>query len=79
MVALEVLSGVFTPVWRLFTDVDVPGLGVSYGAFLLAVIIARLSVALVRHVFGFGGSGTGYRSGSSRNAKISDERKGDEL
>lgn len=78
MVALEVLSGVFTPVWHLFTDVDVPGLGVSFGSFFLAVIIARLSVALVRHVFGFGG-GTGYRSGTSRNVKISDERKGDEF
>lgn len=78
MVALEILSSIFTPIWGLFTGVQVPGLGVSYGAFLLAVIIARLSVALVRHVFGFGG-GTGYRSGSARNPRISDERKGDEL
>lgn len=78
MVALEVLSAIFVPGWRLFTDVEVPGLGVSFSAFFLAIIIARISIALVRHVFGFGG--TGYRSGSSsRNAKISDERKGDEL
>lgn len=43
MVALEILSSIFTPIWGLFTSVQIPGLGVSYGAFLLAVIIARLS------------------------------------
>lgn len=77
MTALDIVQGIFGPVWALFTDVPVPGLGVSFGALLLAIILIKLSVAIARHVFGFGG-GTGYRSGSAKNPKISDDRKGDE-
>lgn len=78
MFALEIIQDLFTPIWSLFTEVAVPGLGVSCGSLLLAVIVIKISLAILRNGLGVG-SGTGYRSGSARNPKISDERKGDEL
>lgn len=77
MVILDILSSLFPAVWSLFTDVEVPGLGVSFGTFLIAMIVIRISIMVLQHAFDFGGSGTGYRSGSTRNPKISNERKGD--
>lgn len=79
MVALDILSSLFTSVWGLFTGTMVPGLGVSCASLFIAIMIARFSILFIRYVLGFGGSGTGYRSGSSRNPKISNDRKGDEF
>lgn len=76
MAALEVLTFLFPAAWGFFTDVTVPGLGVPFSALLLAVIAIKISLALLRHIFGFGGD-TGYRSSTSRNPKISDNRKDD--
>lgn len=76
MAALDILSSVFTGVWGLFAGVTVPGLGFSFADLLLGVIVIKISLALLRHVFGFGG-GTGYRSGSAKNPKISNDRKDD--
>lgn len=76
MPALDILTSVFSAAWGFFTDVTVPGLGVPFSALLLAVIAIKISLALLRHIFGFGG-GTGYRSSTSRNPKISDDRKDD--
>lgn len=77
---LDAISFIFTAVWRFFTDVEVPGLGVPFSALLIAVILVRLSVTLVSSGLGFGNSsGTSTRSASTRNAKISDARKGDEF
>lgn len=76
MAALDIISSVFSSVWGIFTGLDVPGLNVSFGALFLAVVLIRISISIIRLVFGFGG-GTGYRSGSSRNPKIAKERQGD--
>lgn len=73
---LTVLGSVFSSVWALF-GVEYPGLGVSFGTFLIAMIIIRISLSLIHAVFDLGGSGTSYRSNSARNPKISDKRKDD--
>lgn len=78
MAALEIVQSVFASVWSFFTDITVPGLGVSFAALFLAVVLVKLSLAVLRHGFGIGNE-SGYRSGSTRNAKISNERKGDEF
>lgn len=78
---MEIISAVgtvLTAVWGLFTGVKVPGLGISFASWFIALLLAALSIQLVSYVFGFGGSGTGYRSGQSRNKHISDNRKSDE-
>ena len=78
MVALDIIKAILVPVWSVFTDNNVPGLDVPFSAFLIAGIIISLSIAVVKYGFGFGG-GTSYRSGSARNPKISENRKGDEF
>lgn len=79
MVVLDVLSAIFVPVWKLFTETPVPGLGISFGELLLAEILIGIAIAVLRSAFGIGGSGISYRSGSSKSAHISEERKGDEF
>lgn len=77
MTILDMLGSLFTSVWDLFNGVAVPGLGFSFGSLFLAVLLIKISISIIRHALGFGGSGTGYRSGSARKPKISDNRKGD--
>ena len=74
---LEIISSVFSAVWGLFTGVLVPGLGVSFAAWFLAIALAGFAVQLVSYVFGFGSSGTGYRSGQNGKKRISNDRKDD--
>ena len=77
MAILDILGTLFTSIWGLFTGTMVPGLNVSCGTLLVAVLAVKLSITLVQHTFGFGGNGTGYRSGSAKNPKISEKRKDD--
>ena len=80
MQILEVLSWLFATTWSIFTGTPVPGMDdVSFGDYFLAILLIGVSIGLIRFAFGTGGSGTGYRSGSTRNPKISENRKGDEL
>lgn len=76
MAALDILSSIFTSAWGIFAGVAVPGLGFSFADLFLGVVMIRLSLALLRFIFGFGGD-TGYRSSSAKNPKISDDRKDD--
>lgn len=77
MAALEIVTSVFSGVWGLFSGVEVPGLGVSFASLFLGIVLMKISISIIQHVFGFGSSGTSYRSGSAKNPKISNERKGD--
>lgn len=78
MVVIDILSAIFVPAWKAFTDTPVPGLGISFADLLLAQILIGIAIAVLRAI-GVGGSGTGYRSGSNKSGRISDERKGDEF
>ena len=83
MVAIDILREILAPAWRLFTDTPVPGLSsetltVTFADLLIAFILISFAMALLSYGLGIGGKGTGYRSGSTRNPKISEERKGDQ-
>lgn len=83
MVAIDIIREILTPAWRLFTDTPVPGLSsetltVTFADLLIAVILIQISVALLSYGLGIFGKGSGYRSGSTKNPKISEERKGDQ-
>ena len=77
MEILDILKSLFASIWSLFTGVLVPGLGVSFGVFFLAVAAIKLSLLILHAAVGVG-SGTSYRSGSARNPKISENRRGDQ-
>ena len=78
MVILDILSAIFVPVWQIFTETPVPGLGISFGELLLAEILIGIAISVLRSL-GVGGDGTSYRSGSNKSARISEERKGDQF
>lgn len=78
MEIVSAIGTVLTAIWGLFTDVQVPGLGISFASWFIALLLVGLSIQVVSYVFGFGGSGTGYRSGQSGKKHISDDRKSDE-
>ena len=83
MVAVDIIREILTPAWRLFTETPVPGLSsdalfVSFADLLIGIILIQFAVALLSFGLGIGGKGTGYRSGSTKNPKISKERKGDQ-
>ena len=67
----------FSGVWGLF-GVYVPGFGFTIGQLWLGIAICSISVGVLRLLLGLGGSGVSSRTSSTNNAKISDERKGDE-
>lgn len=75
---IDIVSTVFTDVWNLLKNIQVPGLGISSASWQIALLLIGISISLIHFVFGFGGSGTGYRSGQSRNKHISENRKSDE-
>ncbi len=78
MEILDILKSLFASIWSLFTGVLVPGLGVSFGVFFLAVAGIKLSLLILKAALGIGDGGTSYRSGSARNPKISENRRGDQ-
>jgi len=76
--ALDILASVIPDTWSIFTGLQVPGLEITYAEWFVAVLTISITVSIVRLVFGFGGSGTGQRSGHSGKKYISEKRKGDE-
>lgn len=76
---LSAVSDLLGSVWQIFVNTQVPGFSFSFGDLLIANILVGIALAILNHAFGIGGGGTGYRSKSARNPKISSKRKGDEL
>ena len=70
------LSGI----WSLFS-IYVPGFSFTFGQMWLGVLLASLSILVVRMIFGFGGGprGESSRTSSTNTPKISKERRNDEF
>ncbi len=66
--------------WALF-GVPVPGFAFSFGQMWLGVLLASISILVVRFIFGFGGGSRGEspRTSSTNRPKISKERRHDEF
>lgn len=67
-------------VWSLF-GIYVPGFSFTFGQLWLGVLLASISILVVRLIFGFGGGSRGYspRTGSTSRPRISKERRNDEF
>lgn len=76
MVALTIIQSFFGAAWNFLIGLTVPGIGISFASWFIALVLVGLSIKLVSHLLGFGGSS--YRSGDSRRKYISENRKGDE-
>ena len=70
------LSGI----WALF-GIYVPGFNFTFGQMWFGVLLASISILVVRMIFGFGGGprGEAPRTSSTNHAKISKERRHDEF
>lgn len=40
--------------WKFFTQVDIPGLGVSFAALFVGLFLAVMGLRLLSYMFGFG-------------------------
>lgn len=67
-------------VWSLF-GIYVPGFSFTFGQLWLGVLLASVSILVVRLIFGFSGGSRGYspRTGSTSRPRISNERRNDEF
>lgn len=70
------LSGI----WKLF-GIYVPGFSFTFGQMWLGVLLASISILVVRMIFGFGGGPRGMspRTSSASRPRISKERRNDEF
>ena len=72
-------QALFAGIWNLF-DIQFPGFNFTFRQFWIAVALCGLSIRVIRVIFSFGGSGgESTRSSSTRNPKISKERRHDEF
>lgn len=77
MAALEVITSLFSSFWTFLTGIQVPGIGISFASWFIALTLIGISLDVISHGLGFGG-GSAYRSGSGGKKHISENRKGDE-
>ena len=75
--AHHIFSYIVGLAWELLSF-EMPGLAVDAKTWVAVLIAINVTLAVMTYAFGLGGSGTGYRSGSSRRKHISKERQGDE-
>lgn len=77
---LSLGQALFSGWWNMLS-VNVPGFTFTFREMYLGIMICSLSLVVLKIFFGLGGRGGGasYRSGSSRNPKISKEREKDEF
>ncbi len=65
-------------IWSLF-GIYVPGFSFTFGQMYLGILLASVSILVVRMIFGFGGSGgISSRTSSTSKPRISKERRNDE-
>lgn len=67
-------------IWSLF-GITVPGFDFTFGQMWVGVLLASLSILVIRFIFGFGGTANGDtpRTSSTSNPRISKERRQDEF
>lgn len=70
-------KAVFNGVWGM-TNVYVPGFNFTIRQLWIGTFLCSFSVIVIRLLLGIGGSGVSSRTSSTNQAKISENRKGDE-
>lgn len=65
----------FHNIWTLFLRVEVPGLGVSFAAFAIALFLIRFSLGLLSYITGFGMGGGDYGRAATTAEKYKNDRQ----
>lgn len=53
---MSTLFSVLQMVWRFFTEVECPFLGISFASLFIGVLLVNFSITLLRPLLGIGGS-----------------------
>ncbi len=69
----QVAKNFFGNIWTMLLSVDVPGLGVPFAAFLVAVFLIRFSIRIFGFITGFHVNGGDY----GRAATVAENYKND--
>lgn len=70
----QVAKNFFGNIWTMFLSVDVPGLGVPFAAFVVAVFLIRFSIRIFGFISGFGLSGADYGRAGTVAEKYKNDR-----
>lgn len=71
---VQCVRAVLDGAWQLF-QILYPGTSFTFADIAIGLMIISISFTIYRLLFGVGG----YRSSSTYNAKVSDERRDDEI
>lgn len=52
--------------WRMFTEVDVPGIGITFGQLYLGVFVVGISIIILRPLLGIGGGFVNLMTGAAK-------------
>lgn len=77
----ELGQALMSGIWSLF-GLYVPGFSFTFGQMWLGVLLASVSILVIRMLFGFGGSassGVSSRTSSTNHPRISKERRRDQF
>lgn len=70
----EVSKSFFGNVWEMLLSVDVPGLDISFAAFLIAMFLIHFSIRLFSFISGFGMAGGDYGRAATTAEKYKNDR-----
>jgi len=71
----EVAKTFFKHIWEMFLGVEVPGLGVSFAAFAVALFLIRFSLGLLGYITGFRMNGGDYGRAATTAEKYKNDRQ----
>ncbi len=72
---VDVAKLFFKKIWEMFLGVEVPGLGVSFAAFAIALFLIRFSLSLLGYITGFGMNGGDYGRAATTAEKYKNDRQ----
>ncbi|MCM1234789.1 MAG: hypothetical protein NC489_32200 [Ruminococcus flavefaciens] len=71
----QIAKTFFGNIWEMFLAIEVPGLGVSFAAFAIALFLIRFSLSLLGYITGFGMNGGDYGRAATTAEKYKNDRQ----
>lgn len=70
----QIAGTFFDGVWKLLLKTDFPGIGVSFAAVMISLLIIRFSIRIFQMLTGFGASGGDYGRAANSAEKLKSDR-----
>lgn len=72
----NLIKGFLSNIWQMFS-IEIPVFGFSYQELFIGTMVADVGIAVLILLFGVGKDKESYRSSSTKNPRISKERRND--